>query len=129
MIPEKLRYSKDHVWVRMEGGQAVVGITGHAQETLGGIIYVEMPALGEQLTQNGELGVIESVKAASAVLAPLAGTVAGLNTELAASPELINRDPYGKGWICCLKDCDESGFAGLMDAAQYAWLLDHDQAG
>ncbi|MEI6809360.1 MAG: glycine cleavage system protein GcvH [bacterium] len=129
MSPEKLRYSRDHVWVRLEGGQAVVGITDHAQETLGDITYVELPALGEQLTQGGELGVIESVKAASAVLSPLTGTVAGLNAELAESPELINRDPYGRGWICRLKDCDEAGLAGLMDAAQYAGLLNDDRAG
>lgn len=119
-IPEELRYSKDHAWVRVESGQAVVGITDHAQEALGKIIYVEMPVVGDHLAQHGELGVIESVKAASAIFSPLAGTVAGLNTELVVSPELINSDPCGKGWICRLQYCDESGLAGLMDAAQYA---------
>ena len=119
MVPKELKYTKDHEWVRMEGGEAVVGISDHAQEALGDITFVELPVVGKKVAQHGGLGVIESVKAASDIFAPLSGTVAAQNAELDKAPELINKDPYGKGWICRLKDCDASGLAGLMDAAQY----------
>lgn len=120
MIPDSLKYSKDHGWVRMEGNCAVIGMTDHAQEALGSVIYVEVPTVGRRLAQHDELGVIESVKAATSIFAPLAGTVAVLNPALASDPELINKDPYGGGWICRMADCDASGLAGLMDSCQYA---------
>ena len=115
-----LKYSREHLWVRMEGEMsAVVGITGHAQEAMGSVTYVEMPTVGEKVVKGGELGVIESIKAATEICSPLEGAVAEVNDALAATPELINRDPYGLGWICRLKVCDASGLDDLMSFSQY----------
>lgn len=119
MIPDGLRYSKDHEWVRMEGGEGVVGITDFAQNALGDITYVELPKVGKQVVQSQELGVIESVKAASDVFAPVAGTVSETNGGLENAPELINKEPYGAGWICRLKNVDKAGLDALMTAEQY----------
>lgn len=120
MIPKELKYSKDHLWVRVDGEKsAVVGITDHAQNAMGSVTFIEMPAVGEKVARGGVLGVIESIKAASEISSPLAGVVAQVNEALDATPELINQAPYGSGWICRLKDCDTSGLGGLMDAAQY----------
>ena len=123
MIPEDLKYTTDHEWVKLEGNIAVVGITDHAQEALGDITFVDLPPAGRKLAQHKELATVESVKAASDVFAPLAGTVAEVNASLAKTPEVINRDPYGAGWICRLKDVDTAGLANLMSAAEYEAIL------
>jgi len=120
MIPKELKYSKDHLWVRVEGEKsAVVGITDHAQNAMGAVTFIEMPTVGDKVARGGVLGVIESIKAASEISSPLAGVVAQVNEALDATPELINQAPYGGGWICRLKDCDTSGLGALMDATQY----------
>jgi glycine cleavage system H protein len=120
MIPRDLRYSKDHLWVRMEGGgTTVIGVTDYAQDAMGSVTFVEMPSDGTKVERNGPLGVIESIKAATEICSPLEGVVACINDSLNATPELINRDPYGLGWICRLKNCDTSGLDCLMDAVQY----------
>lgn len=119
MVPEQLRYTKDHEWVRIEGDTATVGITDHAQHSMGDLTYVELPAMGRKFKRHDSMGVIESVKAASDVFAPLAGTVAEVNRELEKTPELINKDPYGKGWICRLAGVDAAVAAELMTAEQY----------
>jgi glycine cleavage system H protein len=99
MIPGDLRYTKDHEWVRVEGDEAVVGITQYAADQLGDIVFVELPDLGRSLTQHSTFGVVESVKAVSDLFAPVGGDVAGTNSDLALTPEVVNTDPYGEGWI------------------------------
>ena len=123
MIPEGLQYSKDHEWVRVDGAELVVGITHHAQEALGDLTFVELPKVGKTLKAHDSLSVVESHKAASDVYAPVAGTVAAANAALASEPERINRDPYGDGWICRLKDWDRNGLKALLTPAQYAQFL------
>lgn len=124
LIPEDLLYTKEHEWVKIEGGKARVGITDHAQHELGDITFADMPAVGKRVAQGGELMVIESVKAASDVYAPLSGTVAEVNTTLADAPELINKEPYGAGWLCVLTEINEAEKAALMTAAEYRAMLE-----
>ena len=118
-FPADLRYSKEHVWVRLEGPEAVVGITDHAQKELGDIVFVETPKPGAALTQGKAFGVVESVKSVSDIFAPLDGTVARVNEALASTPEIVNKDPYGAGWMIVLSPADPAEAAGLMDAAAY----------
>jgi len=121
-IPAELRYSKDHEWVRIEGDRAIVGITDYAQDSLGEIVYVELPAVGESFDTEEEIANIESVKAASAIYNPLAGTVAAVNEALDGSPELVNQDCYANH-LYELKDFDSNALDELMDAPAYqAWL-------
>ena len=99
MTPDNCRYEKTHEWVRIEGDLAVVGITDHAQDSLGDITFIELPNTGTSVQKNTECGVIESVKAASDLLSPITGEIAEVNGSLETSPELVNREPYGKGWL------------------------------
>ncbi len=124
MYPDDYYYTKDHEWVKVEGEQATVGITDFAQKQLGDVVYVEMPEVGTQLEFHQSLGVIESVKAVSDVYSPISGEVVGLNTELNDSPELVNQDPHGKGWIIRIKIKDESEIQKLMSAADYETFLE-----
>ena len=119
MVPKDLKYTKEHEWVRIEGAEAVVGITDHAQKALGDITYVELPRAGRKAAPHESVCVVESVKAASDIFAPLGGTVAAVNPALEDAPEQINRDPYGQGWICRFKDFDAAGLAALMTPAAY----------
>jgi len=123
-IPEDLRYSKDHEWVRAEGTRCRVGITDYAQDALGDVVFVELPSVGQRLEAGGLLGEIESTKSVSEVYAPVGGTVAAVNTELVDSPERINEDPYGAGWICELDGAPGAEAVGLLDADGYRRLLD-----
>ena len=118
-FPADLKYAKEHVWVRLEGSEAVVGITDHAQKELGDIVFVETPKAGATVTLGKPFGVVESVKSVSDIFAPLDGTVARVNEALAATPEIVNKDPYGTGWMIVLSPADPSEVAGLMDAAAY----------
>jgi glycine cleavage system H protein len=118
-VAEGLRYTKEHEWVRAEGGLAVVGITDFAAKQLGDVTYVELPPPGKLVVQMGEMCVVESVKAAADVYAPLAGTVAEVNTALEDSPQFINSDPYGAGWLVKLAGFAQGEFDDLMDAGQY----------
>lgn len=117
--PKKIRYTREHEWVALEGAIAVVGITDHAQHALGDITFVELPKTGKHLKAHDALGVVESVKAASDIFAPVAGVVKEVNAALSAAPELINQEPYGKGWICKLEGVDAAAVQGLMTADQY----------
>ncbi len=117
--PDTLKYTEDHEWVRLDGDTAVIGITDHAQEELGDITYVELPAEGKKVCSGEEIAVIESVKAASDILAPIAGTVSELNNTLDDEPEAINDSPYENGWICKLTDIDTAAVDALMSAADY----------
>ena len=118
--PSELKYSKSHEWVRLnDDGSITVGITDHAQELLGDLVYVEVPEAGRELEAEQACAVVESVKAASDVYAPLAGTVLEVNESLADSPEAVNRDAYGEGWIMKLKPADSNALNELMDAGEY----------
>lgn len=124
-VPDDLLYTKEHEWVKFEGGgRARVGITDHAQHELGDITFADLPAVGKKVTQGGELMVIESVKAASDVYAPVGGVVVEVNATLADKPEVINKDPYGAGWLCVLAEVDEAEKANLMSAAEYRAMLE-----
>ncbi len=123
-IPTELRYTKTHEWVRPEAdGILSVGITHHAQDLLGDMVYVELPQVGRQLASGEECAVVESVKAASDVYAPVAGEVVAVNEALTAAPEHINQDPYG-AWMFKLKPADAGELAGLLDAAGYRAVVD-----
>jgi glycine cleavage system H protein len=119
MIPDDLRYSADHEWVKVEGKQAVIGITDYAQQELGDIVYLELPDVGTEVVMEEEVTEIESTKTTSPVLAPVSGTVIEVNEELRESPQLINEDPYGKGWIAILKMTNPDDLDSLMSAKEY----------
>ncbi len=122
-IPEVLKYSKDHEWVRLDGDKAYVGITDHAQSELGEIVYVELPSVGDTFSKNEEIATVESVKAASAIINPLAGEVMAVNEDLDDSPELVNTDCY-KHYLYVLGDFDTSDYDALLDASAYAEFLE-----
>ena len=124
MVDEKLLYTKEHEWARIEGETATIGITDHAQEMLGELVFVELPQVGKAVKQKDELAVVESSKAASDVYSPVTGEVTEVNSELESSPELVNDDCYGQGWICRLKVTDAAATKNLMDARQYAEYLE-----
>ena len=124
-VPEQLHYTKEHEWVRRDSdGSVVVGITDHAQQQLGELVYVELPEAGRSLAPGDALAVVESTKAASDVYAPLAGAVVSVNPALTSQPELVNTDPYGAGWLVRLQPADAGALTGLIDAAAYTALLD-----
>jgi glycine cleavage system H protein len=121
-IPDDLRYSAEHEWVRTEGGRVRVGITDYAQDALGDIVYVELPAVGTEVAAGGKMGEVESTKSVSEIYAPVAGTIVAVNEALPESPEQINEDPYGSGWICELELADGAAVDALLDPAAYADL-------
>ncbi len=117
--PKDLRYTKTHEWVRVEGDVATIGITDYAQNELGDITYLELPEVGSQVTQNEPLGVIESVKAASDIYAPVSGEVIERNERAIESPDLVNRSPYEEAWLIKVKVTNPSELEALMDADEY----------
>jgi glycine cleavage system H protein len=119
-IPSNLRYTKTHEWIRIEGAIAVVGITDHAQHELTDIVYVELPAVETACQAGAGAAVVESVKAASDIYAPVSGEIVAVNEQLSAAPELINQDPYGKGWMFKIKMQDPSEAQELMTGEEYA---------
>jgi glycine cleavage system H protein len=112
-------YTREHEWIRIEGDEGVVGITAFAAEKLGDVVFVDLPDAGRQIVQNGEMAVVESVKAASDVYAPVSGAVIAANDVLSASPETVNADPEGAGWFCRIRIADASQLTGLMTRDQY----------
>lgn len=118
-IPENLKYSKEHEWVRVEGDIAIIGITDFAQSELGDIIYVDVETVGDELDANEIFGTVEAVKTVSDLFLPLTGEVLELNERLEDEPELVNNDPYGDGWMIKLKMADASELDNLLDAAGY----------
>lgn len=123
-VPADLRYSSDHEWVRAEGDVVRIGITDYAQDALGDVVYVELPAVGDQIESGATFGEIESTKSVSDLFAPLTGSVATVNDALTDNPELVNSDPYGEGWICTVSADDMSVVDGLLDAAAYQALIE-----
>lgn len=127
-IPENLRYSEEHEWVLVEDGVATIGITDHAQEELGDIVFVELPAVGSEIAKAATLGVVESVKAVSDVYAPVGGTVTAVNEALTSKPETINEDPYGAGWMVKVTPANTADLDALMTAQQYRDFLAQEKA-
>ena len=118
-VPEGLYYTKEHEWMRVEGDTVTIGITDHAQDMLTDIVYIELPEEGDAVGDMGEFAVVESVKSASPIFAPLAGTITAVNEELEDAPELMNSSPYGDGWIVKMTLDNPDAVTGLMDAAAY----------
>jgi glycine cleavage system H protein len=122
-VPADLRYTKEHEWAKREGDRARVGITDFAQEQLGDVVFVELPKVGTKVTAMKTFGVVESVKAVSDLFAPLSGEVVETNVELTNKPEIVNADPYGKGWMLVIKLADPKEWDGLMSAGEYEKLI------
>lgn len=122
-VPPGLKYSKEHEWVAAEESVATIGITDHAQDQLGEIVYIELPSVGEKISKDDPFGVVESVKAVSDIYAPISGTVAEVNEGLRESPEVINEDPYGDGWLIKIRASDASEMDDLMDSEEYEEMV------
>jgi glycine cleavage system H protein len=118
-VPEDLHYSKDHEWVRVEGGEAIIGITDYAQNSLGDVVYVELPKSGDEFAANEPFVSVESVKSVSEVITPIAGTIVKINEALAEEPEVVNSDPYGNGWMIRIKMSNPGEVDSLLTAAEY----------
>ncbi len=127
MVPEDRKYMESHEWVKIEGDTAVVGITDHAQEALGDITFIELPEVDIEVSQGTECCVIESVKAANDLYAPVSGTIAEVNGELESSPEIINTSPYEKGWMFKIKGFNAADLDTLMDAGAYQQFLESSE--
>jgi len=122
-VPGDLKYTREHEWARQEGGRVRVGITAYAQEQLGDVVFVELPKVGARVTARQAFGVVESVKAVSDLFAPVTGEVVEANADLAHKPEIVNQDPYGKGWMIVVTPADAKQWEQLLTAAQYEEFL------
>ncbi len=126
MNPDNIKYHKEHTWVKASGKKATVGITDYAQDALGDIVYIDLPEVDATVEANTEMSEIESTKATSAVIAPVSGTIVEVNEKLGDSPEIINEDPYGKGWIAVIEMDNESEVDDLMDAGDYERYIEEE---
>lgn len=122
-FPDNIKYTKEHEWIRVEGDIAYVGITDYAQDQLGDIVFIDIPSTGETLEAGDTFGTIEVVKTISDIFMPVGGEVLEQNEELADHPELVNQDPYGKGWLIKIKPAAEANYDGLLSAADYKALV------
>lgn len=127
-IPNDLKYTKEHEWVKVESNSVTIGITDHAQSSLGDIVYLELPTEGETVTKDETFGVVESVKAVSDCYAPVSGTVKEINTPATENPEILNEDCYGEGWMIRIEMSDLKDLKDLMDAKQYEELVSEETA-
>ena len=123
-VPEELRYTKEHEWIRVKGDLVVIGVTDYAQNALTDVVWVELPELGAVVGSMDSFASVESVKSVSEIYAPISGEVIEINDVLEDSPELINEDPYGKGWICKMSISDNSELASLLDGTTYRGLIE-----
>ncbi len=123
-IPEDLRYSSDHEWIRRDGDVITIGITDYAQDSLGDVVFVEQPEVGQSVAASDTFTEVESTKSVSDIYAPVSGTITEVNGVLEDQPELLNSDPYGEGWICRIEMSDPSQFDALLDAAAYRRLTE-----
>jgi len=126
MNPDDLRYHKEHTWVKVSGKKATIGITDYAQDALGDVVYVDLPEVDTDVEANSEIGEIESTKATSSVIAPLSGKITEVNEDLSESPEILNEDPYGKGWIAIMELDDIAEIDDLMDASEYSKFVEEE---
>jgi glycine cleavage system H protein len=123
-IPSDLRYSTDHEWARVEEGRVRIGITDYAQDALGDVVFVEVPEVGTKVERGASFSEVESTKSVSEIYAPVSGVIAEINAELADSPERLNDDPYGEGWICIIEPTDPAQLDELLDAEGYRALIE-----
>lgn len=123
-VPEELRYSSDHEWVRIEGNRVRIGITDYAQDALGDVVFVQIPDAGISVDQGATFSEVESTKSVSDIYAPVAGTIVEVNSSLSDAPESVNRDPYGDGWLVVIEVADPSQLESLLDAAGYRRLTE-----
>ena len=123
-VPEELRYTKEHEWIRVEGDSVVIGVTDYAQNALTDVVWVELPEMGAVVGSMDSFASVESVKSVSEIYAPISGEVIEINGTLEDAPELINEDPYGKGWICKMSISDNSELASLLDGTTYRGLIE-----
>jgi len=126
MNPDDLKYHKEHTWVKVSGRKATIGITDYAQDALGDIVYIDLPEVDMDVEINSEIGEIESTKATSSIIAPVSGKVTEVNEDLSESPETLNEDPYGKGWIAVIELEDASEPDDLMDASEYTKYVEEE---
>ena len=126
MNPEDLKYHKEHTWARVSGNKATIGITNHAQDALGDIVYIDLPDMDTPMEANSEFSEIESTKATSPVIAPVSGTIVEINEELSETPEIINESPYEKGWIAVVEMSDASELDALLEAADYEKYVEEE---
>ena len=119
MVPEDLKYTKEHEWVKIEGTKVTLGITDHAQSELGDITFIEFPEIGNEIKVSDSIATVESVKAVSEIYAPVSGKITEVNEGLVSSPETVNQSPYDKGWLCRIERSGDPGDDGLMDCAAY----------
>jgi glycine cleavage system H protein len=126
MDPDELKYHKEHTWVKVSARKATIGITDYAQDSLGDIVYIDLPEVDSDVEINSEIGEIESTKATSSLISPVTGRVIEVNEELSESPEIMNEDPYGKGWIAILVLDDVSELDDLMDTSEYAKYVEEE---
>lgn len=124
--PDDAKYHKEHTWVRVEGNKGTVGITDFAQDALGDIVYIDLPEVGSSVDADHEISEIESTKATSSVISPVSGKVVKVNDDLAESPEVINEDPYGKGWVAVIELDDPSEADELMDVSDYEKYIEEE---
>jgi glycine cleavage system H protein len=122
-FPENLKYTKDHEWILIDGDSGTIGITEYAQGELGDVVFVELPAVGKTVKQHESFGTIEAVKAVSDLYAPASGSITAVNKDLEGTPELVNKDPYGKGWMVKIKLSNPSEVSSLLNAASYKALI------
>ncbi len=126
MNPDDLKYHKEHTWVKVSGKKATIGITDYAQNALGDIVYIDLPEVDLDFETNTEIGEIESTKATSSIISPISGRVIEVNEELSESPEIINEDPYGKGWLAIVEIDDISELDDLMDVSEYGKYIEEE---
>ena len=123
-VPDDLRYTSDHEWARLEDGLVRIGITDYAQDALGDVVFVQVPDVNTEVKAGERFSEVESTKSVSDIYAPITGTIAEVNTDLADAPQRINEDPYGEGWLCVIRPADDAELDSLLDAAAYEALLD-----
>ncbi len=126
MNPDDLKYHKEHTWVKVSGKKATIGITDYAQNALGDIVYIDLPEVDLDFETNTEIGELESTKATSSIISPISGRVIEVNEELSESPEIINEDPYGKGWLAIVEIDDISELDDLMDVSEYGKYIEEE---
>ena len=123
-LPDQLRYSSDHEWISRDGSRVRIGITDYAQDSLGDVVFVQLPTVGDSFAAGDTIGEVESTKSVSDIYSPVSGSIVAVNDALAEAPQLLNDDPYGEGWICELELTDAGQVDGLLDAAAYGNLIE-----